>query len=76
MISHQNQPEDGDLDHPSSQGHFRGVKIEPADKVVVEDVDDVGEQNQGHSLVYCSPFDKRKTSDDHICVKGFFLDSL
>ena len=48
-------PENRDLEDSPHQGNLRGVEIEPADCVVVEDVDDVGEQDQSHSSAETFP---------------------
>ena len=40
-ILEEDKTKDRDLDDSSDQGHFRGVKIGPADQIVVEDVDEV-----------------------------------
>ena len=43
------QPGYHHLQNSSHQGNLSGVEPEPAKGVVVEDVDDVGDQDQGHS---------------------------
>ena len=44
-----------DLQNSSHQGNLRGVESEPADGVVVQDVNNVGGQDQSHSAAKSSP---------------------
>ena len=48
-------PETRELEDSHHEGNLRGVETEPADGVVVEDVDDVGEQDQSHSSAETFP---------------------
>ena len=55
-VSHEDdKPEYHHLHHTSHQGYLCGVQPEPTDGVVVEDEDDVGDQDQGHSAAESFP---------------------
>ena len=55
LSEHDDDPEQNHLHHSSHQGNLSGVETEPADRVVVEDVDDVGDQDQHHSSAEVPP---------------------
>ena len=48
VLEENDKTEDEDLNNPSDKGYLGGEKLEPADSVVVQDVDNVGEQDQSH----------------------------
>ena len=55
LSEHDDEPEQNHLHHSSHQGNLSGVETEPADRVVVEEVDDVGDQDQHHSRAEVPP---------------------
>ena len=50
-----NKSEDRNLEETPDQSHLCSVLLEPADQVIVEDVDHIREHYQGHSLTDCRP---------------------
>ena len=56
------EPEYHHLQNSSHEGNLSGVEPEPAKGVGVEDVDDVGDHDQGHSDAESFPVSNIKTS--------------
>ena len=61
LAEEENNPEYRDLKNSSDQGNLSGMESEPADDVVVEDVNDVGGQDQSDSAAESSPGNNIKT---------------
>ena len=55
LAEEENNPEYRDLKNSSDQGNLSGMESEPADGVVVQDVNNVGGQDQSHSAAKSSP---------------------
>ena len=68
LSEHDDEPEQNHLHHSSHQGNLSGVETEPADRVVVEEVDDVGDQDQHHSRAEVPP--ARNTQTGPVKVRG------
>ena len=49
LLDENNKAEAEDLNYSSDKSHLGGVELEPTDSVVVQDVHNVGEQDQSHS---------------------------
>ena len=47
------------LQSSSNKGDFGGVELEPADHIIVENVDDVWEHDEGHSSTQRSPYNNQ-----------------
>ena len=49
VLDEKNETEANDLHYSSDKGHLSGEELEPTDGVVVQDVNNVGEQDQSNS---------------------------
>ena len=49
VLDENHKAEAEDLNYSSDESHLGGVELEPTDRVVVQDVHNVGEQDQSHS---------------------------
>ena len=58
VLDENNETEANDLDYSSDEGNLSGAELEPADCVVVEDVNNVGEQDQSNSRTESFPGNK------------------
>lgn len=61
VLEEDNNPEYHHLQDSSNQGNLSGVEAEPGDCVVVQDVNNVGGQDQSHSAAESSPGNRIKT---------------
>ena len=61
VFEEENDPKSHHLEDSSDEGNLSGVEPEPTDGVVVQDVDDVGDQDQSHSTTERSPSNNIKT---------------